>query len=214
VVGFVGDDLAGRALEHELEDRGVQTSLSVLLGERTGTTLTADGDRRVDRGANALASPELLPDLSAAEIILVSGYLPRAAADAAISRVGRAAQWVAASAGVSGPPPRAPAVFLTQERARELTGRDAETSAMMLGRRHRLACVTRGGEGAVAALDGRVDVARPPHVHTGDATGAGDALAAATLVALAGGASLSDALTEGCRCGALVAASSGAWPNP
>lgn len=212
VVGFVGDDLAGRALERELGDRGVDTCFSVVLGERTGTTLVVDGHRRVDRGANAHASPELLPDVPAVEIILVSGYLPRAATDAAISRA--RAQWVAASAGVSGPPPCAPAVFLAEERARALTGRDAEGSAAMLGHDYRLACVTRGAEGAVAVLDGQIEIAKPPQLHAGDATGAGDALAAATLVALAGGAPLSEALAEGCRCGALVAASSGAWPVP
>src|SRR5262245_40119562 len=170
-VGLVGNDPAGRALGRELEDRGVRTSFSVLPGERTGTTLTVDGHRRVDRGVNALASPALLPDLPAADIILVSGYLPRAAADAAIGKA--QANWIAASAGFSGPPPRAPALFVAEERASALTGRDSETSAVLLGRRHRLACVTRGPEGAVAVLDGKIESARPPEVHAGDATGAG-----------------------------------------
>jgi sugar/nucleoside kinase (ribokinase family) len=210
VVGCVGDDLAGRALEHELGARGVRASFSVIHGERTGTTLDVDGHRRVDRGANALAASELLPDLPAADVVLVSGYLPLAAADAAISRA--QASWVAVSDGVSGPPPAAQALFLPEERARALTDCDAETSAMMLGRHYRLVCVTRGREGAVATLDGQIEMARPTRVYTGDATGAGDAFAAATLVALAGGASLSEALREGCRCGALVASSSSAWP--
>jgi len=212
VVGFVGDDLAGRALLHELEARGVRSLFSIVAGERTGTTLAVDGHRRVDRGANAQASLDLLPDLPAADIMLVSGYLPRAATDAAIS--GARAQWVAASVGISDPPPSAPALFLGEERAKALTGLDAKASAVMLGRRHRLACVTRGREGAVAVLDGQVEIARPPEVYAGDATGAGDALAAAMLVALADGASLLEAVNKGCRVGALVAESSNAWPVP
>ncbi len=210
VVGCVGDDLAGRALARELEDLGVRASFSVIREEPTGTTLLIDGHRRVDRGANTAASPELLPDLIEADAVLVSAYLPSAAIDAAVRRA--RAPWIAVDVGASGKPPDAPGLFIAEERARALTGEEAEPAAAVLGRRYDLVCITRGREGAVAALGGRIETASPTHVYNGDATGAGDALAASTLVALARGATLSKALAEGCHYGALVAASSSTWP--
>ena len=81
----------------------------------------------------------------------------------------------------------------------------------MLGERYRLACVTLGARGAVAVLDGRLERAEPADRALQEAPGAGDAFAAALLVSLARGASLSDALAEGCRCGAAAARSPG-WP--
>ena len=48
----------------------------------------------------------------------------------------------------------------------------------------------------------------------GTALGAGDAFAAAVLVALAGGERLGDALAAGCRCGMLAASAADGWPAP
>jgi sugar/nucleoside kinase (ribokinase family) len=211
VIGFVGDDLAGQALARELEERNVRTSLSVIRGgSPTGATLLVDGHRRVDRGANAAALPELLPDPIEADAVLVSAYLPPAVVEAAVRRA--RAEWTAVDAALSDEPPSAPMLFIADERARALTGLEAEAAAAVLGRRYRLVCITRGREGAVAALDGRIETISAPEVLDGAAVGAGDALAAATLVALARGATLVEALGEGCRCGALVASSSCAWP--
>ena len=48
-----------------------------------------------------------------------------------------------------------------------------------------LACVTLGARGAVAVLDGQLERAEPPTARLQEAPGAGDAFAAALLVALA-----------------------------
>ena len=76
----------------------------------------------------------------------------------------------------------------------------------MLGECFRLACVTRGAEGAVAVLDGRVETASPQPVENASPVGAGDAFAAGLLVALARGAGLREALEAGCSLGRTVAA--------
>lgn len=196
VVGRVGDDLAGRALRGALEERGVEARLAVETERPTGTFVLVDGQIRADRGANAdgLALPEL-----EADAVFVSTYLDEEVVRAAIE--GARATWIA----VQGRPVEgANAVFLSE--------REAEEPLERLGERFRLACVTSGTEGAAGSLDGDVVRAQPPQAHEGTATGAGDAFAAAVLVTLLEGLPFQEALAEGCRCGALAAASPHGWP--
>jgi sugar/nucleoside kinase (ribokinase family) len=89
---------------------------------------------------------------------------------------------------------------------------ESDEGVHLLAERFRLACVTLGALGAIAVLDGHeASVALPP-VEALDPTGAGDAFAAALLVALCGEATLEEALAEAARCGALAAASPTGWP--
>jgi sugar/nucleoside kinase (ribokinase family) len=88
--------------------------------------------------------------------------------------------------------------------ARRLTGSEAEPAASALGKRYRLVCVTRGARGAIGVLDGRSALASTEPVE-GDVPGAGDAFAAAVLVALASGRPLDEALVAGCRAGRVAA---------
>src|SRR5262249_55042442 len=97
-------------------------------------------------------------------------------------------------------------LLANEDEALVLTGADPGGAAAELGARFRLACVKRGGRGAVARLDG-VPLARPaPHVLEHDVAGAGDAFAAGLLVALAAGRSFAEALESGCRLGTAAAA--------
>jgi len=205
VVGRVGDDLAGRAVRGALADRGVRPELTVDSEAATGTFLVVDGEIRADRGANARFEPEHLPARLEGEAVLVSGYVPPATVRAALERA--EATWVALAPAFLDPlPPGADAVLVDEAEARRITGAGPEPAARMLGERFRLACVTCGADGAVAVLDGHVEVGKPEPVEAAGRAGAGDAFAAGLLVALAGGADLRDALESACRLGATVAA--------
>jgi sugar/nucleoside kinase (ribokinase family) len=210
-VGAVGDDAGSRFLRAELERRGVEPLFAVDSGERTGTFVLADGELRVDRGANARLEPETLPELPESDVALVSGYLPSRALAAVLA--GTRAGWVMLDAAALGKLPEGGnAVVANEQQARALTGEEAERAALALGERYRLACVTLGARGAVAVLDGEQARSEPPQRALQEVPGAGDAFAAGLLVALARGATLDEALAEGCRCGAAAARSPG-WPS-
>jgi sugar/nucleoside kinase (ribokinase family) len=205
VVGRVGDDLGGRALRTELQERGVGGDFSVDFEVATGTFLVVDGEIRADRGANTSFSPDHLPDPLEADVVLVSGYLPGPTVAAALERAQGA--WVGLAPAFLDPlPPGANAILVDDVEARRLTGSAPEEAARLLGERFRLACVTCGADGAVAVLDGRLETSRPEPVDNASPVGAGDAFAAGLLVALAGGAGVRDALEAGCGLGAMVAA--------
>jgi sugar/nucleoside kinase (ribokinase family) len=203
VVGRVGDDAAGRLLLAEAAARGVNSEIAVDPEAATGTFLDVDGEIRADRGANARFRPEHLPAV-AADAVLVSGYLPDETVTAALEEA--EASWLALEVGrLRVLPPRANVVLANEDSARRLTGQDPDDAARELASGRRLACVTLGGRGAVAATDGHVrHVSAPDSGRAGaDVAGAGDAFAAGLLVALAGGASIDDALAAACRAGAV-----------
>jgi ribokinase len=206
LVGRVGDDLAGRAIRAALAERGVEAELSVDAEAPTGTFLLVAGEIRADRGANARFEPDDLPERLEADAILVSGYLPPATVAAALERA--EGEWVALAPSRLDRVPDAPNAILVDEvEARRLTGRAPVDAARALGERFRLACVTRGAEGAVAVLDGQLEMwGAPAPVAAGGSVGAGDAFAAALLVALVTGARLREALEAASQLGAAVAA--------
>jgi ribokinase len=209
VVGCIGNDFAGGALRSALEAQGLNCLLSIDEKAPTGTFLLLDGEIRADRGANAQLTPADLPERIEADGVLVSGYLPPDTVAAALERAD--AGWIALSPGPLEPlPPGANAVFVNDEEALRLTGKKPEDAARALGERHRLACVTRGAEGAVVILGGALRAAAATAVPK-PAVGAGDAFAATMLVALAGGSGLDEALAAACEAGARAAAL-GPWP--
>jgi sugar/nucleoside kinase (ribokinase family) len=191
VIGTVGDDAPGRMVIAELAARGVTGQVTLGDGD-TGTFLLADGDVRVDRG---VGHDLVLPELIAADAVLVSGYVPAAAE--ALARA--EAEWVALDAArLTELPPGGNAIVANEEAARRLTGGEAEGAVRALGSRYRLACVTLGADGAVATLDGRLESVHGAPVDD-DALGAGDAFAATLLVMLARGDDLADALAHASR---------------
>jgi ribokinase len=201
VIGTVGNDPAGRMILRELAASSVRRDIVVADG-RTGTFLLADGEIRVDRGvSHAVAVPERI----AADAVLVSGHLPVETVTAALTNAD--SPWVALDAArLEQLPAGGNALVANEDSSQRLTGKAPEEAAHELADRYRLACVTRGPLGAIAVLDGRLETAAADPV-AGAAPGAGDAFAAGLLVALARGAGLTDALAEGCRRGALAAAS-------
>ena len=173
VVGRIGDDLGGRALRTALQERGVASEFSVDLEAATGTFLVVDGEIRADRGANARFSPDDLPDLLEADVVLVSGYLPGPTVAKALERA--EGTWLALAPALLDPlPPGANAILVDDVEARRITGSEPEEAARLLGERFRLACVTCGADGAVAVLDGRLETARPEPLFNAGQVGAGD----------------------------------------
>ena len=206
VAGRVGDDDGGRLLLAHLAARGVRADVEVDGAAPTGTVLVVDGEVRAERGANAQYAPQHLPELEA-DAVLVSGHLREALVAAALSRA--QAAWVALDlARVAAPPAEATIVLANEAAARRVTGLGAEDAVCRLAEGRRLACVTLGGAGAVAAWDGRVRWAAAPATGSrADVAGAGDAFAAALLCQLAGGATVPEALEFACDAGATVARS-------
>jgi sugar/nucleoside kinase (ribokinase family) len=227
VVGRVGDDFAGRALQAALEERGVQALLAVDDEAPTGAVLTLGSTIVAERGANARLAPLDLPERLEAGAVLVSGYAllhedTEAAARAALGRAD--APWIAVDAASARLLDRygrerffdatgaASVLLLDEDEAFALTGDEPEGAARALGGLYRLVCVKRGARGALAVLEGKLVVAAAPRVDVIDPTGAGDAFAGTLLAYLTGGRGLAEALDEGCRAGAAAAASSGPWP--
>ena len=208
VAGRVGDDAGGRLLLSHLAAHGVRAEIGIDANAPTGTVLIVDGEIRADRGANKRYEPEHLPALEA-EVVLVSGHLPEATVAAALARA--QALWVALDAArLTAIPAEAPVVLANEAAARRITGVGAEEAVRELAHGRRLACVTLGGDGAIASWAGELHRAASPSPEADvDAAGAGDAFAAALLVELARGAGVSDALAAACDAGAAVARSGG-----
>jgi ribokinase len=186
VVGRVGDDAIGRAIAAELAGLGIEALLAFDAAAPTGTAVYRGEVLVADRGANAGCTIGTLP---AARATLVSAYLPDAAVRAAL----------AAASGI---------------RALDLQGisDDARGAGVVLGPGIDLsryagaeaACSTLGADGAEAIAGTERASARPPVRREGSLTGAGDAFAAAFVLALADGAPLAAALAAGCAAGSSV----------
>jgi|SRR5262245_28976242 len=182
VVGTVGDDPAGRMIASELERRSIRPVLTVTEG-RTGTFLLDESGIRVDRGDSHQLGPS---GPVVGDVVLVSGYLPRAAE---VLQVADGMFVALDAARLQELPPVGNAVIANEA----WEGRLEE-----LARGRRLACITLGARGAVAILDGRGEEVAPERTLP-NAPGSGDAFAATLLVALAQGDDLADALTRATR---------------
>jgi len=173
VVGRVGSDAAGDLVVATLEGRGVEARLARDADLPTGTAVALGDAVMADRGANARLSPGDIPSPLRGDALLVSGFAlfqdgSRAAALAALATFEGA--WTAvdlASPRLARADFDARVVFATEAEARVLPGLDD---------RYELVCLKD---------DYGVERTSP--------FGAGDAFAAAFLVALADGASPDDA---------------------
>jgi sugar/nucleoside kinase (ribokinase family) len=227
VVGRVGNDFAGRALQAAIEERGVHALLTVDDEAATGVVLALGSTIVAERGANANLAPPDLPDPLGARAVLVSGYAllhedTEAAARAALDEAD--SPWVAidgASASLLDRFGRerfldatsaASVLLLNEDEAYALTGDGSEGAARTLGSLYRLVCVKRGPGGVVSVLDGQVLTAAAPRVEAAGAVGAGDAFAGVLLAGLARGHTLADVLEQAARAGAAAVTSAAAWP--
>ena len=97
-------------------------------------------------------------------------------------------------------------LLATAAEARALTGAEPEQAARELAARFTVACVKLGEEGALAASGGELERSRVQSPASVSPVGAGDALGAVLLLALAEGLPLGRALELACEAGARAAA--------
>jgi 2-dehydro-3-deoxygluconokinase len=221
VIGRIGSDAAGELVRRTLLQDGIEPQLGrddelatgavVALGAGEAAAIVAD------RGANARLSEADLPDPLDGDALLVSGFalLQQGSADAARAGLRRfTGEWsaidlasprLAARADLGAAAEDANVVFATAEEAKAVTGAEPEQAARELAARFAVACVKLGARGAVAVQGNRIERAGAVPVPQLSPFGAGDAFAAAFLVALGGGASLLEALERACVAGARTA---------
>jgi ribokinase len=220
-VGRVGDDVLGRQLRDDLIEIGIELTLSVDPALPTGTCIVLvdeAGERTMipSTGANAALAPADLPGplFRGGDHLHVSGYAlfggARSAALAALTLARESGLSISVGAASSAPLRavggeqflrwigRDVLLFANRDEARVLTDdEDATRAASALAARVGRAIVTDGADGA-AWSDGTSPVTVPaPAVDIVDSTGAGDAFAAAVLVALSNGSSPAEALRRG-----------------
>jgi sugar/nucleoside kinase (ribokinase family) len=180
-----------------------------------------------------LGEGDVAAGLEGAGAVFVSGYPllrppGRAAAMAAAGAAGRAgvpavvdaASWPLLTGG-AGEPVLAAAVLAgtllaNRDEAAALAGRpDPAAAGSWLAGRVGTVVVKCGAAGVVVCAAGRPPLPVPaPEAAAVDVTGAGDAFAAAYLLARAGGAGPAEAAGAGTRLAARAVATRGAWPDP
>ena len=181
VVGRVGDDPAGAAIADDLSRSGIDALLDVDANAATGTVAYIGQGVVADSGANAGFAPLELPNT---RITLVSGYLDTDAVGMAL-------------AGASG----LRAVDLQRP------GQRAFDADVVLGPElavdqfatHRVVCTTLGSRGALALRGAERVSVTPERVLETSPRGAGDAFAAAFLLALVDELTLRECLERGSR---------------
>ena len=230
VVGRVGSDIAGELVAGVLADRDVEAHLARDADLPTGAAIAAGAGATVgvvaSPGASARLAPDDVPDPLPGDVLLVSGFslLQDASARGARAALERfAGEWAAvdlasatlAAAAADSLDERAAGanvVLATAGEARAVTGAEHEHAAQALAARFTVACVKVGEEGAFAAQGERVEWRSSDRVVRRSPFGAGDAFAAAFLIALGAGEPLGRALDLACETGARSAASEDGWP--
>ena len=232
-----GDDLAGRLLAAALAERGVELVPDGPAPAASGAMLVVmeAGERTfvADPGANLhLAEADVAAALAGAGAVFVSGYpllrpATRPAAMAAAAAAGRAglpavvdaASWPLLE-GDAGEPVLAAALAGTllanRDEAAALAGpRDPAAAGTRLADRVGTVVVKCGAAGVVVCAAGRPPTPVPaPAVTAVDVTGAGDAFAAAYLLARVSGADPAEAARAGTHLATRAVTTNGAWPPP
>lgn len=189
IVGRVGTDLGGDLVVATLEQSGVDVHLARDDALPTGVAVALRDAVVAERGANARLSPDDLPSPLRGDALLVSGFalFQEGSAEAAQTALRQFdGPWTAvdlASPRLARPDFSARVVFATQEEAAAVPG---------LSERFEIVCI-KDDYGVVRTSP----------------FGAGDAFAAAFLVAIAGGAGVDDARMHARDAAARAAASIG-----
>ncbi len=222
----------GRLLRDSLASRDVEAELVADPSMPTGAILVVreEGERSMvaDRGANAGLSPTDIPDVLAAGVVLVSGYLlfHRGSEAAALAALERAEAPLIAVEASSWPlietygadrflaaTKRATMLLANEREAQSLTGSTGDRAIDQLAGNYDVVVVKKGARGAVAAANGTKLKATSPEVVEADPTGAGDAFDGVLLAELARGSDLRAAMAEACLAGARSATSLDTWPE-
>lgn len=225
VVGKVGTDAAGDLVGRVLADRGIEAQLGHDPGLPTGVAVALGTAVVASPGASARLAPDDVPDSLTGHALLVSGFSlfqedSAAGAQTALKRFD--GQWIAvdlasprlaANADLNAVCAGANVILATAEEAHAVTGLEPEDAVRTLAARFGLACVKLGDQETLAAQGNRIVKAKAAPVERRSRFGAGDAFAAALLVALAESESLEQALDAGCAAGARAAASEDGWPQ-
>lgn len=237
----VGQDAAGAAVTQALAEAGMDVSRVLALPAGSGFGvgfIAANGSNflAAHLGANALLTPAHVDaacaGLGAGDWLLAQFELP-------LDTVRHALQQ-AHAAGVTtylNPSPWRPlnaellgwvsVLVVNETEAAGLFGEAALAGAeratwaarlpvlaAALGWRGQALVVTLGAAGSVALdAEGRVWTAAAPAIRQVDATGAGDAFGCGLVAALCRGAPLAEALQQGNRCGAYIAAREGIFAH-
>ncbi|WP_419933157.1 PfkB family carbohydrate kinase [Candidatus Poriferisodalis sp.] len=234
MVGRVGDDEQGRWLRSGLETEGIDCRHVAGVGVPTGlAAITVDPDDVsivVAAGANASLDADgvqaAASGIAAADALLLQGEVSAEAARAAaeIARehgatvVLNPAPYNDVAAAVL---PLADIVIVNRAEAQQLRQPDARgcvpelrPDAVLVETQGAAGCVVHPlrGAGPPAEVDGEISVAAP-QVAVVDATGAGDAFAAAFAVGIASGATVEDAARLAVRAGAWAVTVAGAQPS-
>ncbi len=227
VVGRVGSDPAGELVARVLAGRGIEASLARDSDVPTGVAVALGASTSIaSPGASARLAPDDVPDPLDGDALLVSGFSllqPSSAPGARAALERFAGRWAAvdlaspslaaaAASHLEEMSAGANVVLATADEARAVTGFEPEEAARALGARFAVACVKLGEDGAVGVQGNQIEQAGIEPVVRRSAFGAGDAFAAALLVALAAGESLDRALRLACETGARSAASEDGWP--
>jgi sugar/nucleoside kinase (ribokinase family) len=239
LVAPMADDLAGRLLREALKRDGVSVvALPVPRSAAVAVLLDAHGERTMLSDRQPLAVASAAAALADADWVHCSGYalLDDATGDGVAAALGARPAAIRLSVGGGSVPPEPARVtrfrarlrsaapqlcLLSRDEAGAMLGRAAPPARLAAARLADLAdvvVVTAGAGGSVAAMGGGLLTA-PAGEAAGrvlDATGAGDAYAAAMIASLAIGgwppsaAQLSRAMAAGGRLGARVARVAGA----
>jgi sugar/nucleoside kinase (ribokinase family) len=202
VVGCVGDDPLGRFVCDDLACRGLDAQLAVVAGARTGRVVVAGSGVVAERGANARFATGHLPSVEA-RAVLVSGYqLLRDDSGPAVA----SALALGGLVGVDLGGARLVRAYGSEPVRRLLASVDVvfgdEAAVAALGGLDGVLSVTTLGPDGVRAGGEWV---RPPRRVPGELFGAGDALAAVVLLALADGLPVATALEHGCAAALALA---------
>jgi ribokinase len=196
LVGAVGDDSAADEALANLREAGVALEL-----ETAGDTgiamilVAADGENQivVVPGANALVTPRTVTGAVLCQLEVPDEVVLAAAGDAS---------FFALNASPAHPIDVQPDLLIVNRLEHEVVSAG------------KLVAVTAGAEGAVLYEAGR-EIARaaPPRVDAIDSTAAGDAFAAALVLAVLEERPYDEALNRACAAGALAATKLGAQPS-
>lgn len=231
-----GGDAAADAVAHAIADAGIEDMSAVFLDRTTPSytaILDAEGELVVgfaDMGLYDLAFPKqvrrakLRDAAEAADALFVDANLPAAALERLVPLAGGKPVFAIAisPAKVVRLKPvigRLAVLFMNRREAATLTGleKDAPAPAMVAALRALglAGGVVSAGNGPVMGFDaqGAFTIAPPMPRHVADVTGAGDALAGATVAALLGGQRLRAALREGVAAALLAIESPQAVPD-